>query len=1357
LNKISSIIPGGIAHQYLNSYYFFKEVMMTHEPPSGTAPLNNLVRIIGSISIAVGALSAIGWIFSIGVLTSILPHWQKMAPLTAVTLILSGFALIFTHARATSPASERLARILSSAILLVGVSKLADAAVGLGFDRYAFSARLAPATALNFVLLGTALLLAPHTRFFRIFQLLAILVGVGGWLGVSHYIYGGTPLKPYSEMAAHTAGTFLLLSIGALFLRPDLGLAMLMISDTAGGKITRRLIPAVFLSVLLGWLRIQAQQAGWVDTEVGLSIFALANIMILGGLVWNSAAMLHRTDEDRKKAEAQVAQGEAARARLAAIVDSSADAIIGKDLNSIITSWNTGAETLFGFSASEMVGTSILRLIPVDRQNEEILILDKIKRGESLEHFETLRQTKDKRLIEVSVTASPILNSAGIIIGVSKIARDITERRHAQAALHENEERFRTMANSMPQLAWIAKPDGFIYWYNQRWYDYTGTTPQQMEGWGWQSVHDPVVLPTVLEKWKIAISTGQPFEMEFPLRGADGLFHSFLTRCQPLKDSKGKISHWFGTNTDIDKLKRVEESLRDTQTRLHSTLAAGSIGTWSWDIPNDRLVADEFTARVFSLEPVVAAKGLPAEIYLRAIHEEDQPAVRDALARAIQICGFYDIEYRVLQKDGEILWMQARGRVQGEAGKAVNFHGAVMDITANKRAQETIRSSEVYFRFLNDLIEATRMLADAGQIMAVTSRMLGEHLHVSRCAYADVKPDGEKFTILHDYTDGCASTVGNYQLSLFGPKAVATLKRGETLVIRNVDSELLPHEGADMFNAIDIKAIITCPLVKEGALRALMAVHQTTPRDWNASDVTFVRDVVERCWSTIERRNAEGKIRESESRYRTLFNYAPDGIVIANPESYYIDANASMCRMLGYTHKELVGLHASDIVAQAEIPQINPALQAIKADSNYNREWQFRRKDGSLFLAEVMATQMPDGNLLGMIRDITANRNLEKQLHQTQKMEAVGLLAGGIAHDFNNLLTVINGRSMLAMNRFNVGDKSRSDLEMIYMTGERAAALTRQLLAFSRQQVLEPVVLDLNAVTAEMNKLLRRLIREDIDLTTVLDPALKCVKADPGQIEQVIMNLVVNARDAMPGKGRLTIETTNVELNETYCRSHPEVKPGQYVMLAVSDTGHGMDAAVKAKVFEPFYTTKPQGKGTGLGLSTVFGVIKQSNGFIEVYSEVDKGTTFKIYLPQTREKPVISTKAAHSLVAPKGQEVILVVEDEDGVRELFRDLLEMNGYTVLSANNGVEALKLLHAHKTPIHLLITDVVMPEMGGPELVERMHSFRPEIKFLYTSGYTEHAVIRNGALESGVAFIQKPFTPASLARKVREVIDM
>jgi signal transduction histidine kinase/ActR/RegA family two-component response regulator len=388
---------------------------------------------------------------------------------------------------------------------------------------------------------------------------------------------------------------------------------------------------------------------------------------------------------------------------------------------------------------------------------------------------------------------------------------------------------------------------------------------------------------------------------------------------------------------------------------------------------------------------------------------------------------------------------------------------------------------------------------------------------------------------------------------------------------------------------------------------------------------------------------------------------------------------------------------------------------------------------------------------------VNALRNTEEQLQQAQKLEAVGRLAGGISHDFNNMLTAIIGYSDLTLNRLPEGDPLKHNLTEIRKAGERAASLTGQLLAFSRKQVMQPKVIDLNVVVSELEKMLRRMIGEDIELKTSLQHGLGNVKADPGQIEQVIMNLAVNARDAMPTGGKLTIETGNVYLDESYARQHLSVAPGAYVMLAVSDSGIGMDAETQSHMFDPFFTTKEAGKGTGLGLSMVYGIVKQSGGNIWVYSETGKGTTFKIYLPRVTADTEKYTHATPELDIAAGSETILLVEDADVVRDLAREVLEeISGYRVLEATNAEDALQICQKHQGGIDLLLTDVVMPGGSGPEVSARVRALKPDIRVLYMSGYTDDAIVRHGVLEAGLNFIQKPFTPNGLAQKVREVLD-
>ncbi len=431
-------------------------------------------------------------------------------------------------------------------------------------------------------------------------------------------------------------------------------------------------------------------------------------------------------------------------------------------------------------------------------------------------------------------------------------------------------------------------------------------------------------------------------------------------------------------------------------------------------------------------------------------------------------------------------------------------------------------------------------------------------------------------------------------------------------------------------------------------------------------------------------------------------------------------------------------------------------------------DWEIIRKDGTKRSneASVSLIKDPSGNRIGfrgLVRDITERKrseeekaSLQDQLRQSQKIEAIGRLSGGIAHDFNNLLTTISGNAQLSLLDLKQGDPLRGNIEEIRKASERAADLTRQLLAFSRKQVMEMQVLDLNFIVQGLDKMLHRLLGEDIDLVTVLPEGIGNVKADPGQIEQVIVNLAVNARDAMIEGGKLTIETSDVELDEEYAHKHIAVQPGRYVMFSVSDTGEGMTPEVKERIFEPFFTTKEQGKGTGLGLSTVYGIVKQSGGNIWVYSEPGKGTTFKIYLPEVDEPIEESEEKGVKEEILTGSETILLVEDDEEVRKLAVRILKKQGYNVLEASQGLDAFLICEEHEEPMHLLLTDVVMPKMSGRELADRIASIHPEIKVLFMSGYTDNAIAHHGILEKGTNFMQKPFTVDGLARKVREVLD-
>jgi two-component system cell cycle sensor histidine kinase/response regulator CckA len=516
---------------------------------------------------------------------------------------------------------------------------------------------------------------------------------------------------------------------------------------------------------------------------------------------------------------------------------------------------------------------------------------------------------------------------------------------------------------------------------------------------------------------------------------------------------------------------------------------------------------------------------------------------------------------------------------------------------------------------------------------------------------------------------------------------------------------------------------------------------------------------LQRAVKEAEERSAR---KQAEEQYRRLFDSNPHPMWVFDPETLaFLAVNDATIRQYGYSRSELLGMTIKDIRPPEEVPALMEELKAPAwPKSDWLRVWKHRRKDGAIIDVETGAngiTFQGRPAVLVLAHDVTEKKKLEAQLLQSQKMEAIGQLAGGVAHDFNNLLGVITGYTDLLLTDLGDEHPGTRRAEQIRKAADRAAGLTRQLLAFSRKQVLQPKVLDLNAVVLDVEKMLQRLIGEDIQLVTVLSEALGRVRADRGQIEQVIVNLSVNARDAMPRGGKLIIETANAELDAQYAGTHTEVTPGAYAMLAVSDTGHGMDAETMSHIFEPFYTTKEEGKGTGLGLSTVFGIVKQSCGHVGVYSEVEKGTTFRVYLPRVGEDGE-ATAYAPGLPEPRRArgETILLVEDADVLRMMIREMLESAGYEVLAEGSPEEALTVSETHSGPIHLVLTDVVMPQMSGPQLAERLKAKWPGVKVLYMSGYTDEAIVHRGALEGGAPFLQKPFTTEALLRKVGELLD-
>ena len=537
---------------------------------------------------------------------------------------------------------------------------------------------------------------------------------------------------------------------------------------------------------------------------------------------------------------------------------------------------------------------------------------------------------------------------------------------------------------------------------------------------------------------------------------------------------------------------------------------------------------------------------------------------------------------------------------------------------------------------------------------------------------------------------------------------------------------------------------------------------------WSEEKISLLKIVGDLLVLAYERKNTEELLKQSEKQYQTLFEKSSDVVFISTPEGKFLDINSAGLELFGYSSKEdILKINITeDLYAN---PEDREKFRSIIDREGQIKDFEFRlrNKDGKNLIALETTTVLrdKDGNILvyqGIIRDITKKRKLEQQLFQSQKMDSIGMLAGGIAHDFNNILTALRGYSDLALMKMSKDSPGLNEITGITRGVERAEDLTRQLLAFSRKQIIEPRVININKVILNLEKMMLRLIGEDINLKTILSGDIDHIKADPGQIEQILVNLLINARDAIDQKDiktrdkKITIETKQIYFDFNYVINHPEVKVGDYLLIAVSDTGSGMKEDIISKIFEPFYTTKSNGKGTGLGLSTVYGIVKQNNGYIYVYSEINKGSTFKIYWPTTDLDIVQKYKEEPTEELARGEETILFVEDDDEVRKFMYRTLKTLKYDILEASNGLEALEIVRRNKLKLDLLITDVIMPEMGGKELAEELVKFMPGIKILFTSGYTDNHIVRSGRLDQGINFLQKPFSIKEISKKIRYILE-
>ena len=810
----------------------------------------------------------------------------------------------------------------------------------------------------------------------------------------------------------------------------------------------------------------------------------------------------------------------------------------------------------------------------------------------------------------------------------------------------------------------------------------------------------------------------------------------------------GKRFGSFAMYEDISERRRAEQARRQAEEKFRSLFENAVEGIFQTTVDGRYLSVNPALSRMCGYS---SPEDMMAQVrdVGRTVYAD--PQCRDEFKRLIQERGVIEgFEYQIRRKDGAKIWISENAHaVRDAGGKIVSYEGTVEDISERKR-------SELERQVTTEIIHSVNVTDNLDDLLKMIHSALRNVLYAENCFVALYEPSTSMFHF--------PFFVDRYDVAP-APQKVGrsctayVYHTGRAMLIPQTVFDKLAEDGDVELVGTPSPSWLGVPLRTPAATIGVLVVqHYEDANAYTERDLEFLTSVGGQIALAIDRKRADARVRESEARLRVLVEQLPAVLWTVDKNLRFTSCVGAGLTRLGLKPNEVNGMSLFEYFETADQTFLPIAAhrRAVTGEPvTFHIEWK-----GGSYACHAEPLRDAEGHGHGAIcmsLDVTDRKQLEEQLRQAQKMEAVGRLAGGIAHDFNNLLMVIQGYADLLLDRLPQGDALRRNAEQIQMAGQRATALTRQLLAFSRKQMLAPKILNVHSVVSDMETILRRLIGEDVQLETSTPADLWLVKADRSQIEQVIMNLAVNARDAMPQGGRLTIETANVELDSSFTYHSVVLAPGKYVMLAVTDNGCGMDAKTQAHIFEPFFTTKEKGKGTGLGLATVYGIVKQSGGYVWVYSEPGRGTSFKIYLPRIEEEAYqpVKDRRPESKAVLRGSETVLLVEDEDGVRQLAREYLEASGYTVMEAGDGRKALEMAERNAGPIHLLMTDVVMPGVSGRELAERIEKLRPGIKVLFMSGYTDQAVVHHGILEDDAVLLQKPFTLATLAEKLREIL--
>lgn len=1040
--------------------------------------------------------------------------------------------------------------------------------------------------------------------------------------------------------------------------------------------------------------------------------------------------LLHQTNEVLRASETEHERTErelqSKREKLRVTLESMGDGVIVTDADGHITLLNPVAESLTGWTLEEAIEASLTEVFYIVNVHSRARVENPVARVLATGMIvglanHTLLISRDGTERPIDDSAAPIRDAEGKILGVVLIFRDVTARYEAEEVIHRERALLRTLIDALPDAIWTKDINAQFVISNAAHVALVRATDEAaIEGRSGFDFHPPERAQEYHEDDLRVLRHGETiFNKEELVHAPDGSDRWHLVIKAPLKDREGRVTGLVGISRNIQERKEALESLRASEALFRAAFEDTNVAMIVSNIDNHFLRVNTAFARLFGYTPDEMIGMTVADI----THPDD---LAESYAKRGQLLAgqaHFTQHKRYRHRDGRTLWGVTNvSIVRNAEGQPILYVGQVQDVTAQKYAEMELRESEERFQAFFD---------------ATTAAMV------------EISPDARYLS----------ANAAFYRMFGYSPEELSNLTVGDIVYPEDREAVLAQYDQVGRGEITSYTADRRYRRKDGSPLWARVSVVAASEESGQPRVVTAV--VVD----LTDWKLAEEALRVSEDRFRLLVESVRDhAIFMTDPDGNVIAWNSGAERVYGYSTDEALGLPLSQFHTPEGVASgapIKRLTRTAEAGSYRNEVWCVR-KDGSRFWAEISTTALRNNGsaselrgFVVVVRDMTDRRQLEEQFRQSQKLEAVGRLAGGVAHDFNNLLTVINGYADVLLATCPPSDPNSEPLKSIRDAGERAAALTSRLLAFSRKAIVEPRVLDLNEVIDQSARLLRRLVGEDISLTTSLSAGLHSIKADSTQVEQILLNLAVNARDAMPTGGQLTIETRNIHLREGDTAVYPDLQPGPYVQLAVSDTGCGMSEAVKSRLFEPFFTTKEPGKGTGLGLAMVYGAVKTHSGHISAYSEVDVGTTFKILLPVTSEVAP-PPRSGEMRIVPRGMETVLLAEDDEAVRKFTRLTLETYGYVVLEGVRGADALQVASNYHGTIHLLVTDVVMPGMGGRELAESLRKLHPELKVLYVSGYTDDAIVRHGIVQATDAFLQKPFTPLALARKVRAILN-